>query len=104
MPSYYVIIHLKWDDKFRDTTSLLETILCAFVLDGRPLEVAEYAEPLSADSFPVKIDVAQPLLLTEKNKNFLIGRAHEITRNWLFRYTSHGEIPDAIRLIHWSRR
>lgn len=85
MPSYYVIIHLKWDDKFRDTTSLLETIHCAFVLDGRPIEVVDRAEPLGPDSFPVRIEVDQPLRLTEEDKSSLISQAHEIARNWLFR-------------------
>jgi hypothetical protein len=96
MLSYYVIIHLSWEDKFRDTTSLLETILWAFAQDIRPIEVVNFAEPLSPDSMPIKVEVSQPLNLTEQNKVILRNQAHDIARNWLFRYTSYGEIPPAL--------
>jgi hypothetical protein len=104
MPSYYVIIHLSWDDKFRDTASLLETILCALAQDMRPIEVVDFAEPLTPESMPIKIDISQPLDLTEQNRNDLRSQAYNVARNWLFRYTSHGEIPSALELVHWSRR
>jgi hypothetical protein len=65
MHSYYVIVHLSWEDKFRDTTSLLETILWAFAQDSRPIEVVKFAEPLAPESMPMKIDVTRPLELTE---------------------------------------
>lgn len=104
MRSYYVIIHLSWEDKFRDTTSLLETILCAFAQDSRPIEIVDFAEPLTPDGWPIKIEISQSFELTEQNKNHLRGQAHDVARNWLFRYTSHGEIPLAFELVHWSRR
>jgi hypothetical protein len=71
-----VIIHLSWEDKFLDTTSLLETILWAFAQDIRPIEVVNFAEPLSPDSMPIKVEVSQPLNLTEQNKVTLRNQAH----------------------------
>ena len=104
MFSYNVIVHLSWEDKFRDTTSLLETILCAFAQDSRLIEVVDFAEPLAPDCMSMKIDVSEAFKLTEKNKAYVRGLAHDVARNWLFRYISHGEIPSALRLVHWSRR
>lgn len=104
MRSYYVIIHLSWDDKFRDTPSLLETIVCAFAQDMRPIEIVDLAEPLTPDSMPIKIDMPQPLELIEQNRNNFRSQAYNVARNWLFPYASHGEIPSAFELVHWSRR
>jgi hypothetical protein len=68
MRSYFVIINPSWENKFRDTASLLETMLCAFAQAIRPIKVVDFAEPLIPDSMPIKVEVAQPLILTEQNQ------------------------------------